>query len=101
MRAIKQRIIDILDRQEKKGFATYGRSLENAHFDENGEPYDWNLMALEELVDALQYMIKENLALEHEIEEAHHIISELDNDLDECDHKVREMLYGNDNDGEY
>lgn len=93
MREIKKRIITLLDAQERKGIATYGKTLEDAETDEDGVPYDWNAMALEELVDALQYMIKQNLLLEHENDEAHRIIAELDADLDNCDHKVREMLY--------
>jgi hypothetical protein len=95
MREIKRRIIELLDAQERKGIQTYGKTLEDAHYDDDGVPYDWNTMALEELVDALQYQIKQNLFLEHENEQAHQIIAELEHDLDNCDHQVREMLYNN------
>jgi hypothetical protein len=94
MREIKQRIIRILDAQEKKGIETYGETLEDADIDpKTGNPYNWDLMALEELIDALQYQIKQNLLLEDELVQANGIIHELEADLDGCDDKVREMLY--------
>ena len=62
MRKIKQIINDILDRQEKKGIETYGQSLEDCPDDE----YDWDQMTLEELIDALQYQVKQNLYLKRQ-----------------------------------
>jgi chromosome segregation ATPase len=58
---IKERILEILEKQNAKGLATYGHTLDDCPMDK----YDWNHMALEELIDALQYMIKENLRLRH------------------------------------
>lgn len=59
MRVIKKKIIEILDQQEQKGITTYGHTLEDCP----DEDYDWDIMALEELIDALQYQIKENIRL--------------------------------------
>ena len=53
-------VIDrVLDRQNQKGMSTYGRTLDDCP---PGD-YDWNEMALEELIDALQYLSKENVIL--------------------------------------
>jgi len=60
MRKIKQMINDVLDKQEQKGIKTYGQTLEDCP----DYAYDWQNMALEELVDAVQYMAKENLRLQ-------------------------------------
>ena len=65
MRKIKQMINDILDQQEKKGIETYGQTLEQC----DDDAYSWNVMALEELVDAVQYLTKENLRLQKRVKE--------------------------------
>jgi len=65
MRKIKQMINDILDQQEKKGIETYGQTLEQCPDD----AYNWQNMALEELVDAVQYLTKENLRLQKRVKE--------------------------------
>ena len=49
----------VLDRQNQKGMSTYGRTLDDCP---DGD-YDWKEMALEELIDALQYLSKENVIL--------------------------------------
>jgi NTP pyrophosphatase (non-canonical NTP hydrolase) len=59
MRVIKKIINDLLDRQEEKGIATYGHTLEDCPEDK----FDWQQMTIEELIDALQYQVKENLML--------------------------------------
>jgi len=51
-----------LDRQNKKGYETYGTTIDQA----KDEEYDWNRMALEECIDALQYLVKRNKELEKE-----------------------------------
>ena len=52
---IKKRILNLigsqLDKQNAKGLATYNKRLEDC----NDDDYNWQLMALEELIDALQY----------------------------------------------
>jgi hypothetical protein len=52
---IKKKILAIveagLDAQNAKGMATYGKTLEDCKLDD----YDWNDMAQQELLDALQY----------------------------------------------
>ncbi|UOQ93394.1 hypothetical protein MUO14_23995 [Halobacillus shinanisalinarum] len=63
MREIKRRINVLLDEQEAKGIETYGQSLEDCP--END--YDWNRMTMEELIDALQYQVKENIRLQNSI----------------------------------
>ena len=56
---IKDVINQVLDRQNQKGMSTYGRTLDDCP---DGD-YDWNEMAVEELVDALQYLAKKNIIL--------------------------------------
>ena len=56
---IRDTINRVLDRQNQKGLSTYGRTLDECP---DGE-YDWKEMALEELIDALQYLSKENVIL--------------------------------------
>lgn len=52
-----------LDVQNDKGFSKYKETLDDVPF----ENYDWNLMALEEMTDCAQYLMKENLRLREEI----------------------------------
>ena len=57
-------VIDrVLDKQNAKGMATYGQTLDDCP----DEAYDWNVMAIEELVDAIQYLSKENLRLNKQL----------------------------------
>ena len=56
---IRDTINRVLDRQNQKGLSTYGRTLDECP---DGD-YDWKEMALEELIDALQYLSKENAIL--------------------------------------
>ena len=57
-------VIDrVLDKQNAKGMATYGQTLDDCP----DESYDWNVMAIEELVDAIQYLAKENKRLNKEL----------------------------------
>ena len=59
-------VIDrVLDKQNAKGMATYGQTLDDCP----DEAYDWKMMAIEELVDGIQYLAKENLRLEKQIEQ--------------------------------
>ena len=57
--SIRDTINRVLDRQNQKGLNTYGRTLDECP---DGD-YDWKEMALEELIDALQYLSKENVIL--------------------------------------
>ena len=57
--SIRDTINRVLDRQNQKGLSTYGRTLDECP---DGD-YDWKEMALEELIDALQYLSKENVIL--------------------------------------
>lgn len=56
---IEKKILAILDNQYQKGLTTYGQTL----VDCPDEDYEWNTMALEELVDAISYQVKENMLL--------------------------------------
>jgi NTP pyrophosphatase (non-canonical NTP hydrolase) len=62
VRKIKQIINDLLDKQERKGIETYGHSLEECPDDK----YNWQQMTIEELIDALQYQVKQNLYLKRQ-----------------------------------
>lgn len=59
MSTIKDEIIAILDKQNAKGLKKYNHTLDECPADK----YDWNTMIIEELVDALQYAVKENQRL--------------------------------------
>ena len=60
------RIIEaVLDMQNEKGFEKYKETLDDVEFDE----YDWNVMVIEELIDAMQYMVKENERLKQRLKE--------------------------------
>ena len=59
-----RKVIDrVLDKQNAKGMATYGQTLDDCP----DEAYDWKMMAIEELVDGIQYLAKENQRLEKKI----------------------------------
>lgn len=64
---VSQKVIDIIsnvvDSQDQKGMEKYGKTIDQAH-DHN---YDWQMMAIEELVDAMKYMVKENERLAREL----------------------------------
>lgn len=51
-----------LNKQNDKGLKTYGTPLDLA----NDKNYNWDKMTLEEVIDALQYQVKENIKLEKE-----------------------------------
>jgi hypothetical protein len=53
-------ISTLIDSQDWKGISKYGKTIDDAQVDEYGNPYDWNVMALEEMVDGMKYMMKEN-----------------------------------------
>lgn len=50
---------DNLERQVNKGVETYGQTLDDCPDD----AYDWNDMLTQELIDGLQYALKENSIL--------------------------------------
>lgn len=54
--SVREVINRVLDKQNEKGMATYGQTLDDCP----DESYDWNVMAIEELVDGIQYLAKEN-----------------------------------------
>jgi len=54
-----------LDKQNAKGFEKYKETLDDVEYEE----YDWNVMVIEELIDGMQYMIKENLRLREKLQE--------------------------------
>jgi NTP pyrophosphatase (non-canonical NTP hydrolase) len=58
-------IADRLEDRNIKGYETYKETLDDVPFDN----YDWNMMINEELLDALQYSMKENMKLKQEMKE--------------------------------
>lgn len=50
--------------QNEKGLEKYGKNIDGA----NDEDYDWNVMVIEELIDGMQYLVKENQRLNEEIQ---------------------------------
>ena len=61
--SVREVIDRVLDKQNAKGMATYGQTLDDCP----DEAYDWKMMAIEELVDGIQYLAKENQRLEKKI----------------------------------
>ncbi|HLG26749.1 MAG TPA: hypothetical protein VI423_03095 [Paenisporosarcina sp.] len=65
---IKQQLLAIieekLDDQNAKGLKNYGQTIDDV--DQN--LYDWSIMALEESLDANQYLLKEIIRLRGMIE---------------------------------
>ncbi|WP_240636899.1 hypothetical protein [Paenibacillus silvae] len=57
---VTKRIIELLDKQNAKGKAKYGSTIDQA----SDQHYDWKLMAMEEMVDLIQYQQKEIMRLE-------------------------------------
>ncbi|WP_145148537.1 hypothetical protein [Paenibacillus xylanexedens] len=57
---VTTRIIELLDKQNEKGIAKYGSTIDQAA----DQYYDWKLMAMEEMVDLIQYQQKEIMRLE-------------------------------------
>jgi predicted nucleic acid-binding Zn-ribbon protein len=88
-----QAVIDgfskLLDAQDDKGIKKYSTTIDEAVLDENGEPYDWRLMAMEELADFSKYQVKEIRRLEGLVNEvtdfADKKIEELDNARQGCE----------------
>jgi NTP pyrophosphatase (non-canonical NTP hydrolase) len=64
---ISARVIELIQAQlmtqNEKGFNKYRETLDDVPF----ENYDWNQMVIEELIDGMQYLVKENLRLRHEL----------------------------------
>lgn len=49
----------LMDAQDDKGFSKYGETLDDVHYDS----YDWQIMAMEEMVDGMKYLMMENQKL--------------------------------------
>lgn len=58
-------ISERLGERNDKGFETYKETLDDVPF----ENYDWNQMAMEELLDLTQYLMKENFRLKQQLRE--------------------------------
>jgi hypothetical protein len=67
MPTVREKLIELLDRQTEKGLKKYGTTIDEAYVDENGDEYDWGMMIAEELIDGIQYSIKKVEELEREI----------------------------------
>jgi hypothetical protein len=72
---VSQEIINIfsylVDKQDKKGWEKYNKTIDDA----SDEDWDWVEMALEEAVDGMKYLVKENIRLRREIKTYQDIIS--------------------------
>lgn len=59
-------VLDVIgnlsDEQDRKGIKEYGVSLDDVPFG----CYDWNNMAMQEMVDGLKYLVMENYKLKAE-----------------------------------
>jgi len=61
---VRDEVIALLDRQTEKGIRKYGQPVDNA------TGFDWQQMALEELIDCVQYLAKENRELRRRLQDA-------------------------------
>lgn len=59
-KTVKERIIDMLNKQTEKGYKKYGHTLDDCP----DNKFDWRLMAMEEMIDCMQYQQKEIMRLE-------------------------------------
>ena len=60
---ILETIAETMDKQDKKGIEKYGQSLDSVDL----YAYDWQAMAMEELVDGIKYVTMENVRLKREL----------------------------------
>jgi hypothetical protein len=64
---VSQIVVDVfsmfVDDQDKKGLKKYNRTIDDA----NDKDYNWNVMVIEECVDAMKYFTRELLRLNGEI----------------------------------
>jgi len=72
-----QAVIDIVtkivDSQDEKGWKKYSVTIDDA----KDEEYNWYQMAVEELVDGMKYMVKENQRLQNELNHIHSEVKKL------------------------
>lgn len=65
---VSMRVLEIIEQtmvnQNEKGLKKYGTTIDEAKHSD----YDWNVMVIEELVDGIQYVVKENERLKEENE---------------------------------
>ncbi|UTC25163.1 hypothetical protein Bfsp1_7 [Cytobacillus phage Bfsp1] len=68
MTQVTAHVLDLIKKnlmiQNEKGFRKYNETLDDVPF----ENYDWNQMAMEEMSDAMHYLMMENMKLKHELE---------------------------------
>ena len=75
---VRDKIIEILDQRNRKGMETYGVSI-----DECDPPTGcWKMEMIEELTDALQYAIRQILALEDEVRNKIDVIDTLNDEIE-------------------
>ena len=70
MTQVTAAVLDLIKKnlmiQNEKGFRKYGETLDDVPF----ENYDWNQMAMEEMSDAMHYLMMENQKLKLQLEES-------------------------------
>lgn len=61
-----QIVMDIIAKhlweQNRKGIQKYGTTIDEA----SNSEYNWNVMALQEVIDCIQYVVKENMKIKEE-----------------------------------
>lgn len=87
-------IQDKLVSQCEKGYKKYGQSIDQA------KGYDWNQMALEETIDGMQYLMKENMRLKSGLNNEWYIQSKEYQKkykllLEDVDNLLKSVLRGN------
>lgn len=69
MTQVTAHVLDVIRKnlliQNDKGFRKYGETLDDVPF----ENYDWNQMVMEEMSDAMHYLMMENMKLKQQLEE--------------------------------
>lgn len=73
MNSIKFRILEVIsdniDSQTRKGIKKYGQSIDDVSYTD----YDWQVMLIEELIDGIQYVVKDNKRLHDILKTLNHI----------------------------
>lgn len=64
--------------QEQKGVKKYGKELNPHNLDADGNPYDWLMMAEEEIVDGFKYLLAEREKRDKLLKDINEMVDRID-----------------------
>jgi hypothetical protein len=86
-----QMVIDeftnIIDSQDNKGFAKYGKSIDEA----DDTKYNWELMALEETADLQKYLVRRIKQLEKQLNDYIDDCEQLEGMLRQANERIKQL----------